>query len=71
MGTVRAGCLAPQLQGILRDTPPARPDRRRVAAAALQMYLAAAGAWMGGDDDSSLARIYAQLSGATLPAAAG
>jgi 3-hydroxyisobutyrate dehydrogenase len=39
-----------------------------MAAAALQMYLAAAGVGMGHDDDSSLARVYAQLSGVNLPA---
>ena len=39
-----------------------------LVAAALQMYLAASGAGMGRDDDSSLARLYAQLSGAELPA---
>ena len=37
-----------------------------VAAAALQMFLAASGAGMGRDDDSSVARIYAQLSGTKL-----
>jgi L-threonate 2-dehydrogenase len=54
--------------GIIQDM--ARAERYPVplAAAALQMYLAAAGAGMGRDDDSSLARIYAQLSGAVLPA---
>jgi 3-hydroxyisobutyrate dehydrogenase len=31
------------------------------------MYLAASGAGMGRDDDSSLARLYAKLSGAELP----
>lgn len=53
--------------GIIQDM--ARSERYPVplAAAALQMYLAAAGAGMGRDDDSSLARLYAQLSGATLP----
>ena len=40
-----------------------------IAAAAMQMYLAAAGSGMGRDDDSALARIYAQLSGAKLPEA--
>ncbi|WP_027232047.1 L-threonate dehydrogenase [Phyllobacterium sp. UNC302MFCol5.2] len=56
--------------GIIQDM--ARAERYPVplAAAALQMYLAASGAGMGHDDDSSLARLYAQLSGATLPAAA-
>ncbi|MBX5012612.1 NAD(P)-dependent oxidoreductase [Rhizobium lentis] len=53
--------------GIVQDM--ARSERYPVplAAAALQMYLAAAGADMGRDDDSSLARLYAQLSGAELP----
>jgi putative dehydrogenase len=56
--------------GIVQDM--ARSERYPVplAAAALQMYLAASGAGMGRDDDSSLARLYAQLSGATLPGAA-
>ena len=54
--------------GIIQDM--ARSARYPVplAAAALQMYLAASGAGMGRDDDSSLARLYAQLSGTTLPA---
>jgi L-threonate 2-dehydrogenase len=39
-----------------------------VAAAALQMFLAASGAGMGQDDDASVARIYAALSGISLPA---
>jgi L-threonate 2-dehydrogenase len=53
--------------GIVQDM--ARSERYPVplAAAALQMYLAASGAGMGRDDDSSLARLYAQLSGAKLP----
>ncbi|MGV4797174.1 L-threonate dehydrogenase [Rhizobium sp. F40D2] len=53
--------------GIVQDM--ARSERYPVplAAAALQMYLAAAGAGMGRDDDSSLARLYAKLSGAQLP----
>lgn len=53
--------------GIVQDM--ARDARYPVplAAAALQMYLAAAGAGMGRDDDSSLARLYAQLSDTTLP----
>jgi L-threonate 2-dehydrogenase len=57
--------------GIVQDM--ARTERfpAPIAAAALQMYLAAAGSGMGRDDDSSLARVYAQLSGATLPAKAG
>lgn len=53
--------------GIVQDM--ARSERYPVplVAAALQMYLAASGAGMGRDDDSSLARLYAQLSGAELP----
>ena len=53
--------------GIVQDM--ARSDRYPVplAAAALQMYLAASGAGMGQDDDASLARLYAQLSDTTLP----
>ncbi|WP_027998467.1 L-threonate dehydrogenase [Sinorhizobium arboris] len=53
--------------GIVQDM--ARAERYPVplAAAALQMYLAASGAGMGRDDDASLARLYAQLSGAELP----
>jgi 3-hydroxyisobutyrate dehydrogenase len=35
------------------------------------MYLGAAGAGMGHDDDASLARLYAMLSGAELPQTAG
>jgi 3-hydroxyisobutyrate dehydrogenase len=53
--------------GIVQDM--ARQERFPVplAAAALQMFLAAAGAGMGGDDDASLARIYAQMSRTILP----
>ena len=53
--------------GIVQDM--ARAERYPVplVAAALQMYLAASGAGMGHDDDASLARIYAKLSGARLP----
>ncbi|WP_018238128.1 L-threonate dehydrogenase [Ensifer sp. BR816] len=53
--------------GIVQDM--ARAERYPVplVAASLQMYLAASGAGMGRDDDSSLARLYAQLSGAKLP----
>ncbi|WP_431323186.1 L-threonate dehydrogenase [Rhizobium sp. YTU87027] len=56
--------------GIVQDM--ARSERYPVplAAAALQMYLAASGAGMGRDDDSSLARLYAKLSGTQLPDAA-
>jgi L-threonate 2-dehydrogenase len=54
--------------GIIQDM--ARTARYPVplSAAALQMYLATAGAGMGRDDDASVARTYAALSGTTLPA---
>lgn len=53
--------------GIVQDM--ARGARYPVplAAAALQMFLAASGAGMGREDDASVARIYAQLSGTRLP----
>ncbi|MDL2400945.1 L-threonate dehydrogenase [Rhizobium mayense] len=54
--------------GIVQDMARAERYPAPIAAAALQMYLAAAGAGMGRDDDASVARVYAQLSGATLPA---
>ena len=53
--------------GIVQDMARAERFPVPLAAAALQMYLAASGAGMGGDDDASLARLYAQLSGAKLP----
>jgi len=53
--------------GIIQDMARAERYPVPVAAAALQMYLAASGAGMGHDDDSSLARLYARLSGAVLP----
>ncbi|MBB3350358.1 3-hydroxyisobutyrate dehydrogenase [Rhizobium sp. BK049] len=53
--------------GIVQDMARSERYPAPLAAAALQMYLAAAGAGMGRDDDSSLARLYAKLSGAELP----
>ena len=38
-----------------------------MAAAALQMFLMTAAAGMGRDDDASVARVYAQLTGTVLP----
>lgn len=38
-----------------------------LAATALQVFLMASGAGMGRDDDASVARIYARLTGTTLP----
>lgn len=54
--------------GILQDMARAERYPAPLAAAALQMYLATSGAGMGSDDDASIARTYASLSGATLPA---
>lgn len=53
--------------GIIQDMARAARFPVPLAAAALQMYLAASGAGMGAEDDASLARIYAQLSGTALP----
>jgi L-threonate 2-dehydrogenase len=53
--------------GIVQDMARAERYPAPLAAAALQMYLAAAGSGLGGDDDASLARIYARLSGVELP----
>jgi 3-hydroxyisobutyrate dehydrogenase len=38
-----------------------------IASSALQMFLMTASAGMGRDDDSSIARLYAQLAGLSLP----
>jgi putative dehydrogenase len=53
--------------GIIQDMARKARFPVPVAAAALQMYLATSGAGMGQDDDASLARTYAALSGTTLP----
>lgn len=55
--------------GIIQDMARSHKFPVPVAAAALQMFLMTSGAGMGRDDDSSVARLYAQVSGATLPAA--
>lgn len=55
--------------GIVQDIARQQRFPTPIAAAALQMYLATAGAGMGGDDDASVARLYARLSGARLPQA--
>ena len=57
--------------GIIQDMGRGARFATPVAAAALQMFLMAAGAGMGRDDDASVARIYAQLSGTALPGKAG
>ena len=53
--------------GIVQDM--ARNARYPVpmAAAALQMFLMAAGSGMGREDDASVARVYAGLTGTALP----
>ncbi len=53
--------------GIIQDM--ARSERYPVpvGSAALQMFLAASGLGMGREDDAAVARVYALLSGATLP----
>ena len=53
--------------GIVQDMARAETYPVPVAAAALQMFLMASGAGMGRDDDASVARLYAQVSGASLP----
>jgi 3-hydroxyisobutyrate dehydrogenase len=54
--------------GIVQDMARGARFPVPVAAAALQMFLAASGSGMGRDDDASVARIYAQLAGVKLPA---
>ncbi|MDP4002776.1 L-threonate dehydrogenase [Methylobacterium sp. NEAU K] len=53
--------------GIVQDMARAEKYPVPVAAAALQMFLMASGAGMGRDDDASVARLYAQVSGTKLP----
>jgi 3-hydroxyisobutyrate dehydrogenase len=53
--------------GIVQDIARSERYPAPIAAAALQMYLAAAGAGMGRDDDASVARAYAAMSGVELP----
>jgi 3-hydroxyisobutyrate dehydrogenase len=53
--------------GIVQDMARARKYPAPLAAAALQMFLMASAMGMGGDDDSSVARVYALTGGAKLP----
>ena len=53
--------------GIVQDMARTARFPAPLSAAALQMFLAASGAGMGREDDSSVARMYAQMSGASLP----
>ena len=54
--------------GIIQDVARAERYPAPLSAAALQMFLAASGAGYGRDDDALVARVYALLSGAKLPA---
>ncbi|MBG9388442.1 L-threonate dehydrogenase [Caenimonas aquaedulcis] len=53
--------------GIVQDMARSARFPVPLAAAALQMFLATAGAGMGADDDASVARLYARISGTPLP----
>jgi 3-hydroxyisobutyrate dehydrogenase len=53
--------------GIIQDMARAAKFPVPVAAAALQMFLMASAAGMGGDDDISVARVYARVTGTKLP----
>ena len=55
--------------GIVLDMARAAQFPVPIAGAALQMYLMTAAAGMGGDDDASVARLYARISGLSLPSA--
>jgi 3-hydroxyisobutyrate dehydrogenase len=53
--------------GIIQDMARAATFPVPIAAAALQMFLMTAGAGMGREDDASVARVYARLTGTPLP----
>src|SRR5215469_17241983 len=53
--------------GIVQDMARSARFPAPVAAAALQMFLGAAGSGMGRDDDASVARLYGRISGVALP----
>ena len=53
--------------GIVLDMARAAKFPVPIAGAALQMYLMTAAAGMGGDDDASVARLYARIAGLSLP----
>jgi L-threonate 2-dehydrogenase len=55
--------------GIVQDMARSARFPVPMAAAALQMFLMAAGSGMGRDDDASVARVYGQLTGTPLPGA--
>ena len=54
--------------GIINDMSRSEKFPTPVASAALQMFLMTAAAGMAKDDDSSVARLYAQVTGVELPA---
>lgn len=54
--------------GIISDMSRGSKFPTPVASAALQMFLMTAAAGMGKDDDASVARLYAQITGVELPA---
>lgn len=53
--------------GIIQDMARSARFPVPVASAALQMFLMTAASGMGGDDDASVARMYAQIGGTHLP----
>ena len=57
--------------GIIQDMARAARFPVPVTAAALQMFLMTSGAGMGREDDASVARMYAQVSGTALPGKPG
>jgi putative dehydrogenase len=56
--------------GIIQDMARSAKFPVPVAAAALQMFLMTSAAGMGRDDDASVARLYARMTGAGLPGGA-
>jgi putative dehydrogenase len=57
--------------GIIQDMARSQKFPVPVAAAALQMFLMTSGSGMGRDDDASVARLYARVTGTTLPGEPG
>jgi len=55
--------------GIVGDMARSAKFPTPIAAAALQMFLMTAAAGMGGDDDASVARLYASVASLDLPVA--
>lgn len=53
--------------GIINDMSRSAKFPTPVASAALQMFLMTAASGMGKDDDASVARLYAQVTGIELP----